>query len=56
MTVAEVEELLGTSQHTGFPVVESLSSHHLVGFVSRRDLVKSLRKYPPPPPANRCFS
>uniref|UniRef100_A0A5K3EIV6 Chloride channel protein n=1 Tax=Mesocestoides corti TaxID=53468 RepID=A0A5K3EIV6_MESCO len=42
MTVGEIEELLRSSEHNGFPVVESLASRHLVGFVSRTDLVKSL--------------
>ncbi len=42
MTVGQVEELLCASEHNGFPVVESLATRHLVGFVSRGDLVKSL--------------
>ncbi|VDM24636.1 unnamed protein product [Hydatigera taeniaeformis] len=42
MRVKEVEELLQRSEHNGFPVVESLASRHLVGFVSRMDLIKAL--------------
>ena len=50
MRVEEVEELLLDSVHNGFPVVESLTSRHLVGFVSRSDLVKSLGMLLPLPP------
>ncbi|KAL5970203.1 H Cl exchange transporter 4 [Taenia solium] len=42
MRLEEVEELLQRSEHNGFPVVESLASRHLVGFVSRMDLIKAL--------------
>ncbi|KAM3187722.1 hypothetical protein ACTXT7_001764 [Hymenolepis weldensis] len=42
MCLEEIEQLLQRSVHNGFPVVESLSSRHLVGFVSRSDLVKAL--------------
>lgn len=42
MCLEEIEQLLQHSVHNGFPVVESLSSRHLVGFVSRSDLVKAL--------------
>lgn len=45
MRVEEVEELLQRSEHNGFPVVESLVSRHLVGFVSRMDLIKALGKH-----------
>jgi hypothetical protein len=33
-----VEELLETTDHNGFPVVVSMESQYLVGFVLRRDL------------------
>ncbi|XP_076468373.1 H(+)/Cl(-) exchange transporter 4-like isoform X2 [Babylonia areolata] len=38
MTVEEVEHLLRSTLHNGFPVVVSLESQYLVGFVLRRDL------------------
>ncbi|EUB62026.1 H(+)/Cl(-) exchange transporter 4 [Echinococcus granulosus] len=47
MRVEEVEELLQRSDHNGFPVVESLTSRHLVGFVSRTDLVRALDLHRP---------
>ncbi|KAL7060464.1 hypothetical protein AAHC03_010286 [Spirometra sp. Aus1] len=42
MTVDDVEELIYSSEHNGFPVVESIESRCLVGFVSRWDLVRAL--------------
>uniref|UniRef100_A0A183SGH7 Chloride channel protein n=1 Tax=Schistocephalus solidus TaxID=70667 RepID=A0A183SGH7_SCHSO len=42
MTVDDVEEMLYSSEHNGFPVVESIESRCLVGFVSRWDLVRAL--------------
>nr|CDS26276.2 H(+):Cl() exchange transporter 4 [Hymenolepis microstoma] len=42
MRLEEIEKLLQHSGHNGFPIVESLSSRHLVGFVSRGDLIKAL--------------
>lgn len=44
MTLGEVEELLTVSEHNSFPVVESSATQHLVGFVSRWDLLKALGK------------
>ncbi|VDN96011.1 unnamed protein product [Rodentolepis nana] len=42
MRLEEIEQLLQQSSHNGFPIVESLSSRHLVGFVSRGDLIGAL--------------
>ncbi|KAF8785364.1 H(+)/Cl(-) exchange transporter 3 like protein [Argiope bruennichi] len=38
MTVENIETLLSTTDHNGFPVVVSTESQYLVGFVLRRDL------------------
>ncbi|XP_061164575.1 H(+)/Cl(-) exchange transporter 3-like isoform X1 [Saccostrea echinata] len=38
MTVTEVEHLLKSTSHNGFPVVISQESQYLLGFVLRRDL------------------
>ena len=38
MTLADVEEVLDSTDHKGFPVVVSMESQYLVGFVLRRDL------------------
>lgn len=38
MFLGEVEELLRSTDHNGFPVVVSMESQYLVGFVLRRDL------------------
>ena len=38
MTLGEVEEILVRTNHNGFPVVVSIESQYLVGFVLRRDL------------------
>ncbi|KAK6167989.1 hypothetical protein SNE40_021902 [Patella caerulea] len=38
MTVDEIEGILKTTEHNGFPVVVSRESQYLVGFVLRRDL------------------
>ena len=38
MSLGQVEELLETTDHNGFPVVVSMESQYLVGFVLRRDL------------------
>ena len=37
-TLGEVEEVLDTTDYNGFPVVVSMESQYLVGFVLRRDL------------------
>ncbi|XP_054718169.1 LOW QUALITY PROTEIN: H(+)/Cl(-) exchange transporter 5-like [Uloborus diversus] len=38
MTVENIETILNTTDHNGFPVVVSTESQYLVGFVLRRDL------------------
>ncbi|XP_035210904.1 H(+)/Cl(-) exchange transporter 3-like isoform X3 [Stegodyphus dumicola] len=38
MTVDNIETLLNTTDHNGFPVIVSTESQYLVGFVLRRDL------------------
>ena len=38
MKLGEVEEILDTTDYNGFPVVVSMESQYLVGFVLRRDL------------------
>ena len=38
MNLGEVEEILQRTDHNGFPVVVSVESQYLVGFVLRRDL------------------
>ena len=38
-SVAELQQLLKTTDHNGFPVVVSRESQYLVGFVLRRDLL-----------------
>lgn len=43
MTVGEVEEMLEQYDHNGFPVVVSMESQYLVGFVLRRDLLLALK-------------
>ncbi|UYV60235.1 hypothetical protein LAZ67_1000513 [Cordylochernes scorpioides] len=42
MTVDDIEHLLQTTDHNGFPVVVSQESQHLVGLVQRRDLSTAL--------------
>ena len=42
MTMGQVEEILDQTDHNGFPVVVSMESQHLVGFVLRRDLMLAL--------------
>lgn len=42
MSVEEVERLIADTTYSGFPVVLSLTSQRLVGFVLRRDLIISL--------------
>jgi chloride channel 3/4/5 len=42
MFLGEVEELLSTTDHNGFPVVVSTESQYLVGFVLRRDLTLAI--------------
>lgn len=42
MTVFEVETLMKSTEHNGFPVVVSQDSQYLVGFVLRRDLILAL--------------
>lgn len=38
MSLAEVEQILKETTHTGYPVVVSHESQYLVGYVLRRDL------------------
>ncbi|XP_052283214.1 H(+)/Cl(-) exchange transporter 4-like isoform X2 [Dreissena polymorpha] len=38
MTLEQIEMLLKDTEHNGFPVVVSMDSQYLVGFVTRRDL------------------
>ena len=38
MTLNQVEEMLDQTDHNGFPIVVSMESQYLVGFVLRRDL------------------
>ncbi len=42
MTVDDIDTLLKTTNHNGFPVVVSRESQYLVGFVSRKDLSLAL--------------
>lgn len=42
MTVDDVEQLLRSSQHNGYPVIISTESQYLVGFVLRKDLMIAL--------------
>ena len=42
MTVDEVDNLLKSSNHNGYPVVVSRESQHLVGFILRKDLSMAL--------------
>lgn len=44
MTVDDVETLLKETEHNGFPVVVSMESQYLVGFVLRRDLNLAIGK------------
>ena len=44
MTVSDIVSMLKTKSHAGFPVVVSESSHYLVGFVTRNDLMAALNK------------
>lgn len=41
-TIGILEEILRTTHHNGFPIVESPDSRHLVGLVLRQDLVLAL--------------
>ncbi len=43
-TVGDVQAMLKSTTHTGFPVVVSATSKYLVGFVTRNDLVAALAK------------
>jgi chloride channel 3/4/5 len=43
MTLSEVEDILEQTDHNGFPVVVSMESQYLVGFVLRRDLVLAIK-------------
>ncbi len=43
MTLGEVEQLLDHTDHNGFPVIVSMESQYLVGFVLRRDLVLAIK-------------
>jgi len=42
MTLGQVEEILDQTDHNGFPVVVSMESQYLVGFVLRRDLMLAI--------------
>ena len=42
MNLGQVEELLESTDHNGFPVVVSMESQYLVGFVLRRDLTLAI--------------
>lgn len=42
MTVVDVENLLKSSSHNGYPVIVSEESQYLVGFVLRKDLIIAL--------------
>lgn len=42
MTVDDIDNLLKSTNHNGFPVVVSRESQYLVGFVSRKDLSLAL--------------
>jgi chloride channel 3/4/5 len=42
MTVYDVEQLLRSSKHNGYPVIVSKKSQYLVGFVLRKDLMIAL--------------
>merc|ERR1719361_2681135 len=42
MTLGQVEEILDQTDHNGFPVVVSMESQYLVGFVLRRDLLLAI--------------
>ncbi len=46
MTVGDIEQLLRETDYNGFPVVVSLDSQFLVGFVTRRDLQLAISKSP----------
>ena len=43
MTLGDVETVLDTTDHNGFPVIVSTESQYLVGFVLRRDLVLAIK-------------
>ena len=42
MVLGQVEEILDQTDHNGFPVVVSMESQYLVGFVLRRDLMLAI--------------
>ncbi len=42
MSLGQVEEILDQTDHNGFPVVVSMESQYLVGFVLRRDLMLAI--------------
>merc|ERR1711953_1663867 len=42
MPLGQVEEILDQTDHNGFPVVVSMESQYLVGFVLRRDLLLAI--------------
>ncbi len=42
MSLGQVEEILDSTDHNGFPVVVSMESQYLVGFVLRRDLMLAI--------------
>lgn len=45
MSIADLETMLATSDVNGFPVVVSQQAPYLVGWVTRRDLVRALGEY-----------
>lgn len=45
MTMDDVEQLLKETEHNGYPVVVSMESQYLVGFVLRRDLNLAIGNY-----------
>lgn len=42
MTVDDLDNLLKTSTHNGFPIVVSSASQYLIGFITRKDLARAL--------------
>ena len=43
MTLGEVEQIMEDTDHNGFPVVVSMESQYLVGFILRRDLYLAIK-------------
>ena len=44
LTVREIEEILKDTSYTGYPVVISQESQHLLGYIIRKDLMMALGK------------